>query len=145
MREIKFRGKNEDANQWVYGWYTKLTEGLRRFDAIISEVDGKLTRFYIHNSKTIGQLLFRINGHNYFTGDILGRDGSNTKYVILWNEENQCFSVFDRADYKSINESDELTRRNILCNKEHVRARFLENYGFYPIGNIHDNPELLEA
>jgi uncharacterized phage protein (TIGR01671 family) len=55
MREIKFRGLNHETGQWVYGYYTKLVEGIRRFDAIISDIDGELTRFYIHDPLTIGQ------------------------------------------------------------------------------------------
>jgi len=55
MRDIRFRGFNQEAGEWVYGYYTKLVEGIRRFDAIICDIDGELTRFYIHDQKTIEQ------------------------------------------------------------------------------------------
>ena len=29
MREIKFRGFDEENNCWRYGWYTRLVEGAR--------------------------------------------------------------------------------------------------------------------
>ncbi len=55
MRQIKYRGINHETNEFVFGWYAKLCSGARKYDAIISDVDGTLTEFYIHDAKTIGQ------------------------------------------------------------------------------------------
>lgn len=73
MREIEFRGINNENGEFVYGWYTKLQEGARIFDAIIARVDDEFTRFYIHDAKTIGQFtgLRDKNGVNIFCGDLL--------------------------------------------------------------------------
>lgn len=56
-REIKFRGWDSEYECWRYGWITKLVEGVRKFWAIISDggYDDSLTRYYIHQEKTIGQ------------------------------------------------------------------------------------------
>lgn len=135
MREVKFRGQDCFEN-WQFG----------------SLVTDNKTYWFIRNSvcdvsvdpKTVGQLIFEINGHKFFEGDIISRDGFNVKYAILWNKENQCFSTFDCHDLRNMNDDDELFKLNILCNKEQLRVSFIKKYNFYPVGNIHDNPELLK-
>lgn len=100
MKEIKFRGIDKDTGNFVYGWYTKLVEGIRRFDAIISDIDGELTRFYIHDSKTIGQFMGICdkNKKEIYEGDRVLVD--DTEYRVEWRgagdwfvdiEDDSCF------------------------------------------------------
>ena len=120
MREIKFRGLNEETGEWVYGWYTKLVEGIRRFDAIIADVDGELTRFYIHNKETIGQFtgLHDKNGKEIYEGDVL-----KDKYEYIGTAH------WYGSGFEFINTSGMMENGNDL----------------EVIGNIHENPELLEG
>ena len=54
-REIKFRGWDKENNCWRYGFYTKLQDGIRIYDAIIVKEDDGFTRYYIDNPETLGQ------------------------------------------------------------------------------------------
>ena len=126
MREIKYRGLNEETGEWVYGWYTKLVEGIRRFDAIIADVDGELTRFYIHNKETIGQYtgLHDKNGKEIYEGDLI-KYGSDAPLEVIYRES--CFCYNQKSRY--------ISRLQIFDNINKIEV----------IGNIHENPELLEG
>jgi hypothetical protein len=146
-REILFRGKSINSNEWIESMTVAKGTIKHKRDCVYLgiENEGWETSWNGIYPQTIGQLLFIINGHHFFEGDIIGKDRSSAKYVILWNEENQCFSAFNCYDFKNLNGNDELLKLNTLCNMEQVRVSFLKKYNFYPIGNIHDNPEMIEA
>ena len=74
-----FRGINHETNQFVYGWYTKLQSGARKYDTIICYVDDVLTEYYIHNKETIAQ----------GTG-MLSKSGKE----IYSNDRLRCDSIF---------------------------------------------------
>jgi len=123
MRPIEFRGVNKETGEFVYGWYTKLQEGARIFDAIIAKVDDEFTRFYIHDAKTIGEF----TGENdffenkIFEGDIVFIDSRMATGVV----------VMDVLAWK-IKTADDLLWLCDFYDTAHV------------VGNIHQNPELLE-
>jgi uncharacterized phage protein (TIGR01671 family) len=132
MREIEFRGKNNETGKFVYGWYSRLQKEARRYNAIIADIDGRLTEFYIHDEKTIGQYtgLKDCEGKKVFEGDIVLDESSKSKYFVEWVSG--------------------LGRWRITCRSFDGRCSVsFDIYGFWGltkmkiIGNIHDNAELL--
>lgn len=124
MREILFRGKRIDNGKWV--------EGYLRFIYVdnpkkASIYDSKTVRNYDVDYETVGQYtgLKDKNGVKIFERDIvIGKKGyAGSPYYPIWE---QRFAV--KYEYGCYRE---------LCDTSY--------YEFEVIGNIHDNPELLEA
>lgn len=137
MREILFRGKRIDNGKWVYGYYAPCCLG--RFPCspcIVPDPDGIWEPIEV-DPFTIGQYtgLTDKNGKEIFEGDII-------KIVP------DC----DYSDDYSI--SKVYSYNGIFCVDYHgddfdsTALGFLEDYlpdgDFEIIGNIRDNPELLE-
>lgn len=140
MREIKFRGKRIDNGQWVCGQ-------LRFYDNDFCEimesgekrqtchVDGKpfyqsFAKVYEVDPATVGQYtgLKDKNGVEIFEGDILSCGDGNVPTLITWHDESHAYYAYN------------------LKRKEHHRLdKFFLRYIGLVIGNIHDNPELLEV
>ena len=149
MREALFRGKRVDNGEWVYSqtvfshldnFYIpaqnlKCTV-MRNLDTVgnISEIrckDGKC--FFKVQPETIGQFtgLTDKNGKKIFEGDII--KGKFCNYVIWYDETERAF-VYGNS-YKG-------------GYRHHMSDYLLKSafpHGIEVIGNIHDNPELLEV
>jgi len=148
MREILFRGKRIDNGEWVEGFYTNLCG---KYHFILT---GKLdiTNGYPELAKnpvdpdTVGQYtgLTDKNGVKIFEGDVI-KARNDSAFVICYGE---YFPEFYREAIKdnfgmvpdcmhfglfggSIKTGEEV----VLTNCTHL---------FEVIGNIHDNPEILE-
>ena len=123
MREILFRGKRTKTGEWVEGL---LFHHCEKASSIWS---GKLDKAVWVNPETVGQFTGRIdkNGKKVFEHDILQICDGVSRGIVQWWENDQCY---------------------VLETKEGWHIDDFGNYGrpeyYEVIGNIHDNPELLE-
>ena len=130
MREILFRGKCKTDNEWLYGFPYVTRKNAVKINWYCSEFGSMRTDEVI--PETVGQYtgLTDKNGARIFEGDIL-----------------YCVSKLDNAKMVVIFECGEY--RMVLAEKF---KDYIGNCGFYAItcfekeviGNIHDNPELLQ-
>ena len=113
MREIKFRGREQDGF-WTYG-------DLRHEGNITGIIENGIYSWV--DSSTVGQYtgLRDVDGRRMYEGDIVRIDDWSSPSYIRWDDDTASF-VVDRW----------------AVNLAHVCYRKV-------IGNIHDNPELLEA
>ena len=136
-REIKFRAKvkhhdpaTNPENGWVEGYYFQdLTQGEMRS--------------YIFNCpcywevipETVGQFIGLLdkNGKEIYEGDVIqgyDSEGNPIKHYISWRSDNAAYSA------------TVLEYPHLFCA---VIQDWIDNYGKEVIGNIFDNPELLEG
>lgn len=134
MREILFRGKRLDNGEWVYGLLCRVGDTYANIRRMDTEV------LYSVLTNTIGQFtgLTDKNGKKIFEGDILKIihkyqspfDDDTKEYtdittdVVFFDDEGLCFS-YGKSPF--------------LCVVDNVTAEY------EVIGNIHDNPEMLEV
>nr|WP_316613937.1 YopX family protein [uncultured Ruminococcus sp.] len=134
MREKLFRGKRIDNGEWVYGFYFCMyhdddRKHLHHFiiplnvpipkDKPIGEIQVEV------NPDTVGQYtgLTDKNGKKIFEGDIAKNPINDGIFVVKYKNSLACFLGISIHGNPSTG----------LCS------------GFEVIGNIHDNPELLEV
>ena len=131
MREILFRGKRTKDNEWVEG---DLLNGGIDFDTAIRVYDaiGGGSRVFAVDPSTVGQYtgLKDKNGKRIFEGDELSwHNGSGAV-----NFDGGCFCVRLHGEIEYYGRNNPAI--DVIFN-------------LYPelevIGNIHDNPELLEV
>ena len=118
MREILFRGKRVDSGELVYGWLCRVGDKY----ANIVEKDTEV--LYSVSTKTIGQYtgLIDKNGRKIFEGDIVD---CLEFYGEVYYDPEGCFDLRD--------------------NTPEMCGGFIGDYNSLEVvGNIHDNPELLE-
>ena len=143
MREILFRGKQKGNGEWAYGYYHSLT------DTLANRVEHCILQEHRHTStvvdpETIGQFtgLTDKNGKEIFEGDIVKLTDKNNNYewtaVVEFGNPNSYYSW--GWQLKPITKNVEYNL-DILCWVD------IDDFGIYceVIGNIYDNPELLEA
>lgn len=128
MREILFRGKRVDNGEWVYG---NLNYGTIEIKSIkdsyyISDFDVNPwdKKFYLVIPESVGQYtgLTDKNGKKIFEGDIVSTPRYNG--VVVYGTG--CYCIEHGNNSPAI---------DIVMN----------DFDVYIIGNIYDNPELLEV
>lgn len=146
MREIKFRGKNQQG-KWIIGEILSLNK-----HKYIAPQDGDWFDFipwvdnnvfhapdsdeYEVKQDTIGQYtgLHDKNGKEIYEGDIILHHASNGEPM-----EHQVYYLDKEARFAT-----KLIGYDFLDEGE-LTQRWLDEVGFEVIGNVHDNPELLKT
>ena len=123
MRTIKFRGKRQDNGAWETG--SLVVERMYCHDARYYIAD-KMTGYHTPvDPATVGQFtgLSDVRGNEIYEGDIIYSSGDNDNYAVCYWQG--MFLLEDRheGDNDCLNEHNEYSK---------------------VVGNIHDNPELLE-
>lgn len=144
MREILFRGKRKDTGEWAYGYFVSQGEETYIFEQ--AEVDkgidlgGSLDCCEMREviPESLGQYigLTDKNGKKIFEGDVL----VSARHIVPINEK--IIISYDNASYTyaSIRRFFKDCYDPIDDNEYGI---YIEEYKI--IGNIHDNPELLEV
>lgn len=131
MREILFRGKRVDNGEWIEGFFAK--SGDKTFILIDSDIAFGYVTMKEVLPETIGQYtgLTDKNGKKIFEGDIVELtyytlpEERKVMAEVAYEEESAAFVLYSfGTENKGI--------CGEICNTNKV------------IGNIHDNPEMLE-
>ena len=135
MREIKFRGRSFDNGEWIYGDYHKRAGGVHCIIKMEPDENGKVV-YAVHQAvpDTIGQFtgLLDKNGKEIYEGDIIrGNCGhGEVRHLISFYDMTASF-VAEILPDNDIND---------YCTASQI---WILKYSKEVIGNIHDNPELL--
>ena len=135
MREFLFRGKRIGNGEWIYGYYVHQYGSYQIYVADTNIGEFEFDQIHI-DPETAGQFtgLTDKNGKKIFEGDIVKTDSKDTfmvygkPYVVEFDDEYECGFVMRWKKVEHL--------FGDIWNKSEI----LEI-----IGNIHDNPELLEV
>lgn len=121
MREILFRGKRDP--KYGEGWCFGVPYIDYDSDYILANDFSKL----VVVEETVGQYtgLRDKNGKRIFEGDILTLEGCIYPIIVYWNDEDKRFYVDDTSEGFLVMDFRDIVECEV-------------------IGNVHDNPELLQ-
>lgn len=161
MRTIKFRGRRIDNNEWVYGYLYSLQLPIGEAFMILTQDNNHLDNslkpkyhlaftlwvdLFIVNPVTVGQFtgLYDKNGKEIYEGDILlwTRKKVHIEGRPLQDFSDKCEIYYDN-DKCGFRFRYKLDCGSCVGNLDFSDDRADESY-IEVIGNIHDNPELLE-
>lgn len=137
MREILFRGKLIANGEWSYG---NLNIKPGRLD-IITPDETPLGKYGAVKSETVGQYtgFADTNGTKIFEGDILkfsvfDHNDLDAQYIGVVTYSGSRFMLWKSADSEYYGDDGGFDLDWVAAQDDEIEA----------IGNIHDNPELLE-
>ena len=142
IREVIFRGKRTDCEAWVEGdllhyesGEMAICKGFSKYGYEATEIIGR----YKVIPETVGQYtgLADKNGVRIFEGDIL----KSTIKIIDCDDEGFSRSHYDEEDIGIV---EWIKDGFMIAHKSGTWARSFYGCENYVIGNIHDNPELLQ-
>lgn len=140
MRNILFRGKRKDNGKWVQGDFCKPCNIVFEevgFDVVLSRGNIPITQDYKVIPETVGQYtgLKDKNGKKIFEGDIANFKRFDINHVgkIVFNQKTAGFEFWWIIIAGAYGEKATRVANLSVCNEIEV------------IGNIYDNPELLEG
>ena len=109
MRPIKFRGKNVNTGEWVYGYYKKNRHG----NFYIEDEDELVT---VVDPKTVCQLVcITKDGNEVYEGDYV-TDGTGDELIweVIWDEVSHAFML---RDVYCIEHSEDLEHMEVMGNR----------------------------
>lgn len=151
MREILFRGKRMDNGEWVKGFYVCVLDThyimTGKFDSLTNGIIN--SEAYKVDPSTIGQFtgLTDRNGVKIFEGDII-RWHDNTELSVSGQIAEVCYGEYidadsDFDDVYSLGFYFKLFDEDKTCATINWLTECKNDFDI--IGNIYDNPELLEV
>lgn len=106
MRDIRFRGKNIDTGEWVYGFFKKSAHG----DCYIEDENGLAV---VVDPDTVGQMVCLLDeGDEVYEGDYLHCQGGWNDpdlLIVKWDDEEHNFVLISVINdtYEDISSIDE--------------------------------------
>ena len=142
MREILFRGKRMDNGEWIKGYYAPIGEYHYILTGRLELVPYLGFEHFLVNPDTVGQFtgLTDRNGVKIFEGDIVSGIAYSSENIgeIVWIDKIAAFGVRYRCrEDPTAWENSSILKAVSYGKKNEYAAKI--------IGNIHDNPELLEV
>ena len=130
MREILFRGKRIDNGEWVYGLLCRVGDTyaniVEKSTEVMCTVLTNTIGLYTGKTDTCGTQIFENDICRFDNGEEFKGKDRFSNYVVQWDSVNTRYVVVDAWNCEDI--LDDFFSRNAIV-----------------IGNIHDNPELLEG
>lgn len=155
MREIIFRGKRKDNGEWIFGYYFQKQNPFSEDGFPITHYISDCPPFGAEvDPETVGQFtgITDKNGKRIFEGDIIRMNGSDSDLAVVEFGEFACVSIEDESLVDMVNgwyyrpiPKEALSKLAPFCWDFQLNKMWIENICIEVIGNINDDPDLLEV